>query len=106
MTQQTCNRCRHDMAAHQREHGYPESFKCAACVVCCPSTPQDDLQRVKDAIEQAQRMPNPEALLIPGTLMENSFRAMVRQSSATNAAVLAWLDYQAQREQERQEAQG
>jgi hypothetical protein len=58
-----------------------------------------DLQQVVDALARAKTAPN--AYNFPGTMVEQSIHAMLTQTMAVNAAVLAWLEYQVKQEQEK-----
>lgn len=59
-----------------------------------------DLQQVIDAIARAKQTPDPVTSLVAGTPTQDIITVMARQTSATNAAVLAWLEYQVSKEQQ------
>ena len=60
------------------------------------------LQHVKDALVKAQATQDPVTALMPNTSFETVIRVMAQQTSATNAAVLAWLAYQVQQEEQKE----
>ena len=62
----------------------------------------EDLQHVLDALVKAQRTQDPVTALTPNTSFDTVIRVMAQQTSATNAAVLAWLAYQVQQEEQKE----